>query len=73
MPMTRRERKAALVARGVSQAEIARAVPCSEAYVSDVIAGNRRSDRIEELVARAIGKPVEDVFPPREEQPALTG
>lgn len=66
MAMTRRERKAALVAVGVSQADIARAADKSQAFVSDVIAGHRRSERVEELVARAIGKPVSDVFEPRE-------
>ncbi|HVX40315.1 MAG TPA: helix-turn-helix transcriptional regulator [Gemmatimonadaceae bacterium] len=65
MPMTRRERKAALVNAGVTQADIARATKLSQAFVSDVIAGFRRSDVVETLVARAIGKPVDEVFEPR--------
>lgn len=72
MPMTRRERKAALVNAGISQAEVARAAGVSQAFVCDVIAGNRRSEAVEALVAKAIGKPVHSVFPPREQPRRLT-
>jgi lambda repressor-like predicted transcriptional regulator len=72
MPMTRRERKAELVRHGVSQADVARAANVSQAFVSDVIAGNRRSETVEAIVAKAIGKDVGDVFPPREERTVLS-
>ena len=65
MPMQPKERKAALVLRGIKQSEIAKTAKLSQAYVSDVIAGNRRSAAIEELIAKAIEKPVDEVFPPR--------
>lgn len=48
---------------------IANDLGLSVQHVSEVIAGRRRSARVEEAVARAIGKRVEDVFPPVE-QPA---
>lgn len=72
MPMTRRERKAELVRIGVSQADVARAANVSQAFVSDVIAGNRRSDAVEGIVAKAIGREVADVFPPREERTPIS-
>lgn len=67
MNMTARQRKAALVEHGRSQADIARKTGFSEAYVSDVLKGYRRSVPIESAVAEAIGRPVDEVFPPREE------
>lgn len=60
--MTAREIKAALVLRGVRQSDIARKLKLSPAYISDVIARNRRSDRVERAVAQAIGEPVNMVF-----------
>jgi transcriptional regulator with XRE-family HTH domain len=65
MPMTARQRKAALVEHGKRQADIARATGFSEGYVSDVLKGNRRSPMIETAVAEAIQRPLEEVFPPR--------
>jgi lambda repressor-like predicted transcriptional regulator len=67
MPMQPNEIKAALVLAEVSQAAIAREADFSPAYVSDVIAGNRRNARIEQLIASAIGKPVARVFAARSE------
>jgi hypothetical protein len=66
MPLSPLERKAALVMAQVKQSAIARSVGLSQAYVSDVIAGNRRSEKIERAVAAAIGLPVDEVFEPRE-------
>lgn len=57
------EIKAALVAKGVRQADIARQTEYSGPYVHDVIVGNRRNERIETAIAEAIGRPVEEVFP----------
>lgn len=69
--MTPREIKAALVERGVRQADIARATKYSGAYVNDVIAGKRRCAPIEQAIAEAIGKPVGDVFPVAQPASAL--
>lgn len=66
MPLGPQDRKAELVRRGVRITRIARDLGFSQPYVSDVIAGNRRSERIEQAVADAIGLPVADVFPARE-------
>lgn len=62
MALSKQERKAALVLKGIRQADIARATGFSGAYVNDVIAGNRRSDEIEAAIAEAIGRPVGEVF-----------
>jgi hypothetical protein len=66
MPLEPRDRKAELVRNNVRHTKIARDLGYSQAYVSDVIAGNRRNPRIEAAVASAIGLPVDEVFPPRE-------
>lgn len=65
MPLTPLDRKAELVRRQVRQSHIARRLGVSQAYVSDVIAGNRRSSAIEQAVAEALGLPVDKVFEPR--------
>lgn len=66
MPMTPRERKAALVLRGIVMSDIARALDVAAAHVSLVVSGDRRSPRVEQAVADAIGLPIEDLFPPPE-------
>lgn len=63
MRMTSREIKAALVTVGVRHIEIARAAGLSPQLVSEVIAGNRRNEKVETAIARVIGKPIDDVFP----------
>lgn len=68
MAMTFRERKAALTERGIPQAAIARKVGFSEAYVHQVLKGERRSETIEALIAKAIERPLREVFPPREDK-----
>lgn len=67
MPLAPQDRKAELVRRRKKITQIAQETGYSQPYVSDVIAGNRRSARIEQAVADAIGMPVNDVFPPRED------
>jgi lambda repressor-like predicted transcriptional regulator len=64
MPMTFRQRKAALAERGVPQAAIARKTGFSEPYVHQVLKGERRSEPIEQLVAQVIGIPRDEVFEP---------
>ncbi len=64
MSMTPRERKAALVLKGRTMAEIARALKVEQGHVSQVVGGKRRSPKVEQAVAVAIGRPVSEVFPP---------
>jgi len=64
MPMTPLDRKVALIRRGVSMADVAADLDVSRQFVSDVVRGNRRSDRVEEAVAKALGLPRTEVFPP---------
>lgn len=66
MALTYRERKAALVLEGVSISEIGRQLGVSQQHVSQVLSGRRRSPRVEDAIATAIGKPIEEVFPPAE-------
>jgi hypothetical protein len=54
--------KAALRAKRVRQADIARDVGKSRQLVHDVIEGHRYNDEIMRTVARRIGKPVARVF-----------
>ena len=62
MPMTPKQRKIALIEADVMMKEIARQLGVTGAHVSQVVAGDRRSVRVEQAVADAIGLPVEDVF-----------
>ena len=55
--------KAALKAKYIRQAAIARQVGHSPAFVNDVITGKRRSPAIELAIANALGKPLKKVFP----------
>jgi transcriptional regulator with XRE-family HTH domain len=66
--LTRWERKERLGHGGVKR--IAEIAGVDAAYVSRVVNGKQRSERIEQLVAAAIAKPGEHVFPPREEATA---
>lgn len=61
------DRKAELTRVGLSMSEIGRRLdpPASPTQVSEVVAGRRRSRRIEQAIADAIGMPIEAVFPPR--------
>lgn len=62
MPMTPAERKAELVKNGTKIIDIAKALGVSQAHVSRVVKGERRSPTVEAAVADAIGKPVKKVF-----------
>ena len=63
MSLDARQRKAALVLRGVSQAEIARKSGVTATHVSDVLYGRRRSQRVERAIAEALGRTVDELFP----------
>jgi|GEM_PF-2769920 len=61
--LTGRQIKSELVARGISMASIARALGVSRVTVSIVVSQRGKSLRIQQAVARAVGRPLEDVFP----------
>lgn len=63
MPLTPQDRKAELVRRGLTMSDVARSLGLSLNHVSKVIAGERRSPRVERAIAKRIGQPVESVFP----------
>lgn len=62
MPLTASERKQRL-GRGKA-AGIARQLKRSEGHVSQVINGLRRDPVVEAVVAKRIGLPADEVFPP---------
>lgn len=63
MAMTPIDRKVELLRKGKSMSDIARALEVTPGHVSQVVAGERRSPRVEAAVAAAIGRPVQAVFP----------
>lgn len=66
LPLSRHERKDRLGHGGVS--EIAALAGVDVSFVSRVLNGHKRNDRIEALITGRIGKPGEQVFPPRIER-----
>ncbi len=58
-------RKVEMLRRGISAADIARAVSKSRAAVTMVIHDQMRSAEIEAAIAEALGEPVEQLFPPK--------
>jgi transcriptional regulator with XRE-family HTH domain len=66
MPLTALERKAKLLLSGRSQMEIAEELGVVPQHVSEVIRGERRSKRVEQAIADALGLPIEEVFDPAE-------
>lgn len=66
MPLTPVDRKIALIRKGVRMSDIAKQLdpPVSPNHVAKVVAGERRSPRIEAAIAEVIGLPVRRVFPP---------
>ncbi|MBE0598311.1 MAG: helix-turn-helix domain-containing protein [Desulfuromonadales bacterium] len=59
------DRRIALLQAGVKQSDIARAAKVTQPTVAKVIDDKTTSDRIQRLIAKAIGKRVEEVFPAR--------
>lgn len=55
----------ALMKAGVKQREIARKAVVTDQHVGKVIDGKSSSDRVQRLIAKAIGQPVALVFPDR--------
>lgn len=63
--MSPREIKAALTLAGIKPIQIARELKITPTTVSAVIARRSTSRRVFEAIAKAIGKPVDEVFPKR--------
>lgn len=61
--MTPAEIKAAMILKGISQTEIATELGRDRTEVSAVINGRRTTLYIRQAIARAIGKPLLEVFP----------
>jgi putative transcriptional regulator len=57
--------KAALRKEGVTMTALADAIDMNHAYVNAVINGKLRSAKVESAVAKVIGLPVGEVFPPK--------
>jgi len=51
--------------RGLSMADIGRQVGVNRSMVSQVISGGKRSPKVERALARVVGIPARDLFPPR--------
>lgn len=67
MPLSPLDIKVELIRKGVTMSAIARELepPVSANHVSKVVAGERRSPRIEAAIAEKIGRAVDEVFEPK--------
>jgi len=67
--------KAALGLKGISLSDIARELSITPSTVSIVSKGYRRSRRVEEAIASALGQPAETIWPERyrEKEAPVTG
>ena len=61
------EIKSQLVLRGVTATAIARSLGLARPNVTATISGKRRTARIRQAIADAIGRPVSEVFPDQQE------
>lgn len=64
-PCEQKNIKGLLVMAGIKQVEIARGLKVSRSFVSDVVAGKKKTRRIQRAIARALGMSVADLFPTR--------
>jgi transcriptional regulator with XRE-family HTH domain len=71
MALSAAERKAAMIIRGLSQRDLAEALGVSRSLIGMVITGRHRNDRVERYIAQQLGRPVEEVFPAREQSVAV--
>ena len=66
------DRRIELMRAGVRPADIARKANVSHTAVCRVLEDLGTSDRLQKLIAKAIGQPVENVFPERYGKKTLT-
>jgi len=67
-PLDRERRRRVLVAlaeKDMTISGLARSINLSQTIVSLVINGRRRSPKTEQRIAEFLGKPADDIFPPR--------
>ena len=57
--------KIKLLKAGITQADIAREIGVTRAFVNQIINGQRQTRRVRMAVAKAVGKRVEDLWPSR--------
>jgi transcriptional regulator with XRE-family HTH domain len=61
--LTPQEIKANLILKGITQASIAKKLGVTESLVSMVIHGKVKNSEVRKAIAKAIGKPVREIFP----------
>ncbi len=61
-----------LLERGITQADIARDLGCSRAFVGQIVNGDKNTPRLRREIAKRIGLPYEDLWG-AEESRAATG
>lgn len=64
MSVTEIEIKKALLDARVKQIDVARKLHLSRQFVNNVIKGQRPTKRVREAIAKAVGKRVDELWPP---------
>ena len=64
--MHRTSIKARLLEAGIKQVDIARQIGVDPSAVSAIIAGRKRSRRVREAIARALGVKIQELWPEEE-------
>jgi len=67
-PLDRERRRRVMIVlaeKELSISALARHLGVSRVLISNVISGRRRSEKAERHIAKYLGKPVDDLFPPR--------
>lgn len=65
MALTDSERKAKVLGRRGLQAKVARTLNVHPTLIGQVVAGRKRSKRVERAIAKSLRMAQKDVFPPR--------
>jgi gp16 family phage-associated protein len=60
--MTANEIRAELIRQGITGVDIARKAGCSKQYVSAIIKGKRKNERIQGIISSYINKPVSEIW-----------
>lgn len=69
-PSAQKNVKGLLVLAGIKQIELARRLRVSRSFVSEVVAGKKRTVRIRRAIARALGVPVSVLWPSMDREAA---
>lgn len=65
--MEPREIKALMMLKGITSASIAKKGKVTRTWVSLVLNNRRRSTRIRKLIAKAVGRPMHELWPAQKE------